>query len=160
MGESTSSNSRQQRWSLQGMTALVTGGTKGIGKAVVEELAGFGAIVYTCGRNENDLNECLTAWKVAGLNVEGSNCDLLLRSAREELIEKVSSFCNGKLNILLLEDEECVKNILERTPLDHIAEPQEVSSLVAFLCLPAASYITGQVISVDGGMTVNGFYVK
>ncbi|KAJ7964562.1 Tropinone reductase-like protein [Quillaja saponaria] len=44
-----------------------------------------------------------------------------------------------------------------RIPLNRIAEAQEVSSLVAFLCLPASSYITGQVISVDGGLTVNGF---
>lgn len=48
-------------------------------------------------------------------------------------------------------------DILSRTPLKRIAEPEEVSSLVTFLCLPAASYITGQVISVDGGLTVYGF---
>lgn len=46
---------------------------------------------------------------------------------------------------------------MSRTPLKRIAEPEEVSSLVTFLCLPAASYITGQVICVDGGLTVFGF---
>ncbi|KAF2299230.1 hypothetical protein GH714_031053 [Hevea brasiliensis] len=50
--------------------------------------------------------------------------------------------------------------ILGQTPIGRIAEPNEVSSLVAFLCLPAASYITGQVICVDGGLTVNGFLPK
>lgn len=39
------------------------------------------------------------------------------------------------------------------TPLDRIANPRDVSGLVAFLCLPISSYITGQVISVDGGFT-------
>lgn len=47
--------------------------------------------------------------------------------------------------------------IVSRTPLGRPGEAKEVSSLVAYLCLPAASYITGQVIPVDGGMTVNGF---
>lgn len=41
------------------MTALVTGGTKGIGHAIVEELAGLGATVHTCARNEAELNACL-----------------------------------------------------------------------------------------------------
>jgi Tropinone reductase 1 len=54
-------------------------------------------------------------------------------------------------------NKEFVNEILSRTPIQRIAETHEVSSLVTFLCLPAASYITGQTISVDGGLTVNGF---
>ncbi|KAK3409953.1 hypothetical protein EUGRSUZ_J02028 [Eucalyptus grandis] len=57
----------------------------------------------------------------------------------------------------LLGNEKFHEEAIARTPLGRIGEPKEVSSLVAFLCLPAASYITGQTICVDGGFTVNGF---
>lgn len=46
--------------------------------------------------------------------------------------------------------------ILARTPLARIAEPAEVASAIAFLALPAASYITGQTLAVDGGMSIQG----
>lgn len=52
--------------------------------------------------------------------------------------------------------EEMFKCLINRAPMKRMGEPREVSATVAFLCLRAASYITGQIICVDGGMTVNG----
>ncbi|KMT05178.1 hypothetical protein BVRB_7g173250 [Beta vulgaris subsp. vulgaris] len=253
-----------KRWSLVGMTALVTGGTKGLGHAIVEELAGLGARVHTCARNETELEACKRNWETKGFHVTASVCDVTSRAQRENLMEIVSSEFNGKLNILVnnvgtyvkkptteltaeeyatvmttnlesayhfcqlahpllkasgfasiifmssvagvvaldvgsvygttkgamnqlaknlacewakdnirtnsvapwyirtpltevvLSDKEYLAKVKERTPLGRTGEVEEVSSLVAFLCMPAASYITGQTICVDGGFTIHG----
>ncbi|KAF5193055.1 Tropinone reductase, partial [Thalictrum thalictroides] len=89
----------EKRWSLIGMTALVTGGTKGIGHAIVEELAGLRAIIHTCSRNETELNQALYQWSELGFQVTGSVCDVSVRAQREKLMEDVSSVFKGKLNI-------------------------------------------------------------
>ncbi|KAK7285191.1 hypothetical protein RJT34_19952 [Clitoria ternatea] len=265
MANPEGSSSRHSRWSLKGTTALVTGGTRGIGRAVVEELAEFGATVYTCSRDEAQLNVCLKDWQEKGFSVSGSVCDASSPSQREKLIQQVAFAFNGKLNILvnnvgtnvrkptieytaeeyskvmstnldsayhlsqlaysllkasgngsivfissvagltsigsgsiyaaskaamdqltkylacewakdnirsnsvapwytktplvepILGNKEFVNEVISRTPIKRIAETHEVSSLVTFLCLPAASYITGQIVSVDGGFTANGF---
>ncbi|KAK1280551.1 hypothetical protein QJS04_geneDACA014301 [Acorus gramineus] len=256
----------KNRWSLHGMNALVTGGSRGIGHAIVEELVGFGASVHTCARNETNLNESLRRWRDLGLPVTGSTCDVSSRAERERLMERVQEVFDGKLDILVNNvgtgkmkpaeeftaeeysqimttnfesayhlsqlshplmkknsgggnivfissiagavagpsmsiyaatkgamnqvtknlacewakanirvncvapgfidtllakpflDDEGNKWITGRVPLRRVGQTEEISSVVAFLCLPAASYITGQTIFVDGGTTVNGFY--
>lgn len=67
----------------------------------MEELAGLGATVYTCGRDVKTLDSILTTWRHAGLKVEGSICDLSDRKSREELFRRVSAKFGGKLNILV-----------------------------------------------------------
>ncbi len=57
----------------------------------------------------------------------------------------------------VLDVEAYRESVLERTPLGRIGQPEEVAAAVAFLCMPAASYITGQCIAVDGGFTIYGF---
>jgi len=57
----------------------------------------------------------------------------------------------------VLTDPDYRQAVLDRTPLKRIGTPQEVAGTVAFLCLPVAGYITGQVIPVDGGFTIYGF---
>ncbi|XP_016512576.1 tropinone reductase homolog At5g06060-like isoform X1 [Nicotiana tabacum] len=66
-------------------------------------------------------------------------------------------FINTPLVEHLVKDKTFLDGLMSRTPLKRPGEVEEVSSLVAYLCLPAASYITGQVIVVDGGFTICGF---
>ncbi|CAN6373327.1 unnamed protein product [Urochloa humidicola] len=95
------SGSREERWSLAGATALVTGGSKGIGHAIVEELASFGAQVHTCSRNMVELEECRRRWADKGLNITVSVCDVSVRADREKLMDIVKGIFNGKLDILV-----------------------------------------------------------
>ena len=50
-------------------------------------------------------------------------------------------------------DHSSVQNVAARIPLRRIGTVSDIGSLVAFLASPEASYITGQIIYVDGGIT-------
>jgi 3-oxoacyl-[acyl-carrier protein] reductase len=50
--------------------------------------------------------------------------------------------------------EDLRKSLLERIPLQRLGQPEDVAGVVAFLCSPAANYITGQILTVDGGMVM------
>ena len=52
-----------------------------------------------------------------------------------------------------LENPETRKQILERIPLGRVGDPKDVVGAALFLCAPAADFITGQVVYVDGGIT-------
>jgi len=50
--------------------------------------------------------------------------------------------------------EELIEKIVGQVPLGRLGQPRDVADAVLFLASDAASYITGQVITVDGGLTV------
>jgi Tropinone reductase 1 len=66
-------------------------------------------------------------------------------------------YINTPLANQVLADPEYRQQVLDRTPMGRIGEVEECARAIVFLCLPAASYITGQCLAVDGGFTVYGF---
>lgn len=57
----------------------------------------------------------------------------------------------------ILSDKEYLDSILAVTPMKRVGELPEVATPVVFLASDAASYITGQTLFVDGGMSIHGF---
>ncbi|MES2511400.1 MAG: SDR family oxidoreductase [Pseudomonadota bacterium] len=54
-----------------------------------------------------------------------------------------------------LENPETRAQVLDRIPLGRVAEPQDVAGAAVFFCAPASTFITGQVLYLDGGITAS-----
>ncbi|MCP4710282.1 MAG: SDR family oxidoreductase, partial [Planctomycetes bacterium] len=57
----------------------------------------------------------------------------------------------------LLKDAAYLESVLARTPMGRVGRPVEVADVIAFLCMEASSYVTGECLAVDGGFLVSGF---
>jgi NAD(P)-dependent dehydrogenase (short-subunit alcohol dehydrogenase family) len=56
----------------------------------------------------------------------------------------------------LVHNEDIVKRVIERTPLQRYAQPSEMAGPALFLASDAASFVTGHTLVVDGGVTITG----
>jgi 3-oxoacyl-[acyl-carrier protein] reductase len=63
----------------------------------------------------------------------------------------------NRLRALYAEDASALARAAQEIPVGHIASPEEFAPLVAFLCGEPARYVTGQTISIDGGL-VRGLF--
>lgn len=250
-------------WDLANKKALITGGTKGIGRAVVDEFVQLGASVWLVARRDQDVHKLAHDYQQQGKDVMALAGDVADRAFRERLLEEITATW-GKLDVLvnnvgtnvrkkfveyteaeyrqlfetnlfsltemcrlafpLLQNgqrasvvnlasvagsvdvqsgppygmtkaaiiqlsrhlaaewaphgirvnavspwyietpltepvranPERMQQIIARTPMARIGQPEEVAAVVAFLAMDGASYLTGQNIIVDGGFSVKG----
>ncbi|MEH0156371.1 glucose 1-dehydrogenase [Limibacter armeniacum] len=251
-------------WRLENKKAIVTGGTKGIGKAIADELLSLGAEVLLIARNQNDLENTKEQYAKEGYQIEILSADVSLPEDRQNIKEKTTQLW-GSLDILVnnaginirkqtneysiedyrqlmavnlesawdlsrlffdylkaseggnivniasvagqralltstaayamakagmeqmtkflaaewgkdgirinsvlpwytrtplaeqvLKDDAKKEKILSRTPMLRIGEPEEVARAACFMAMPAASYITGVSLPVDGGFLTLG----
>lgn len=88
------------RWTLKNKKALVTGATRGIGRAITQEFLELGAEVFIVSRNQKDVEILIKAFKKKNYNVSGIKCDVSERNEREFLLKKIKKDW-GRLDILV-----------------------------------------------------------
>jgi Tropinone reductase 1 len=242
-------------WNLKNKNALVTGGTKGIGKAIVNEFLNLGANVCFTARSKDDIKNIVKEYQSMGFNIQGICADSSKKEDRQKIIEELKFYeldilvnnvgtnirkatleytddeydhimntnlrsafelsrllfpiliksnnasivniasiagkmivrtgspyaaskaalahltrylavewatSNIRVNAIepwyietpltkpVLSNSEKYQMILNQTPMGRVGQPEEIAGLTAFLCMPPASYISGQIIAIDG----------
>jgi NAD(P)-dependent dehydrogenase (short-subunit alcohol dehydrogenase family) len=61
-----------------------------------------------------------------------------------------------RLSAALTSSPEIVRRITERTAVGRVGQPDEIAGAALFFASDAASYVTGQTLAVDGGLTISG----
>jgi NAD(P)-dependent dehydrogenase (short-subunit alcohol dehydrogenase family) len=127
-----------------------------VAQAVAREMAkaGAGAIV-----NMSSVNGVTAIPSIASYNASKGGIDQLTRAMALALADRgirVNAVAPGTIATELaqkavLGSAEAKERILSRTPLRRLGDPAEVAAVCAFLASDAASYVTGEVVYVDGG---------
>lgn len=132
-----------------------------VGQAVARRMVadGGGAIV-----NMSSVNGTLTIPTIASYNASKGGINQLTRVMALSLADRgvrVNAVAPGTIATELaknavLTSDDARQRILSRTPMKRLGEPSEIADVVAFLLSDASSYVTGEIVTVDGGrMTLN-----
>ena len=127
-----------------------------IGQAVARTMkeTGGGSIV-----NMSSVNAVVAIPEIATYNISKGGLNQLTRAMALALADhaiRVNAVAPGTIATELarqavLTNEASLHKILSRTPMKRLGDPSEIAHVVAFLASDASSYITGEVITVDGG---------
>ncbi|MFW5678846.1 MAG: SDR family NAD(P)-dependent oxidoreductase [Pseudomonadota bacterium] len=131
-----------------------------VGQAAARAMVarGGGAII-----NMSSVNATLTIPNQAPYNVSKGGLNQLTRVMALALADKgvrVNAIAPGSILTEMLQvvmnDEAARRTILSRTPMGRCGDPDEVAKVAVFLASDDSSYVTGEIVTVDGGrMTLN-----
>ncbi len=114
--------------------------------------AGEGAIVHVASLAAEVVTGAPTVYQASKAGLVQMTRALAVRWAPEVRVNAVGpGYIRTDLNAAWLEREENRRWVEQRTPLGRVGTPEDVVGAVVFLASPAASYITGQHLLVDGG---------
>ncbi len=126
--------------------------TKAVGSVIVEQGEG-GSIVNISSILGRQAMATSSAYSVTKAGMILFTQALALEMAPHKV--NVNTVCPGLVDTYRMEDVTkpgpIRTMVMRTTPLGREAQPEEIGELVAFLCGPDASYITGQAINIDGG---------
>ncbi len=123
---------------LDGKVALVTGGTKGLGRSMADGLASAGADVALCSRNgEEAESEAALLGEETGRRTLGVRCDVTEPGEVEALIEATVSQL-GRLDILINNAGINIRNPIEELSLEEFEQVMSVNVRGPWLCSRAA----------------------
>jgi NAD(P)-dependent dehydrogenase (short-subunit alcohol dehydrogenase family) len=127
-----------------------------VGQACARDMVanGGGAIV-----NMSSVNGVMAIPSIASYNASKGGVNQLTRVMALALADhhvRVNAVAPGTIatelaKAAVLTSEESRQRILSRTPMKRLGEPDEVAEVAAFLLSDAASYMTGEIVVVDGG---------
>lgn len=109
---------------FQNKVVVVTGGTEGIGKALVDILMAMGAKVATCGRNQDKLYALQLAYSSKPIHVQVA--DVSRAEECEKFIEN-TLFTFGRIDILINNAGISMRGLIEDTQLDVIRKVMDVN---------------------------------
>ena len=139
--------------------ALVTGASRGIGRSVAEALAQGGyAVAVNFATRHQEADAVVAAIRAGGgtalaIAADGIRVNCVCPGFVET--DMWTSVAREQGALMKMTPEEFTRQRAAQVPLGRMERPEDVAQVIAFLASDRAGYMTGQALSVDGGLVMH-----